>query len=159
MTTFSHSSTTPSVSVTTASGNNPPQLSTTPVPYEQRISFWPQHFGSIPQWIILEPTIFAWMDRFCTDYSGGIWNFYTLSNGGAFMAPEVENDELWSLFNTMNGNGGDMSAEAAGIAVCLMAFSHHACRTECDAMTEHYYRLRDYALNHAECNAIMHIID
>lgn len=37
--------------------------------------------------------------------------------------------------------------------------SHHACRTECDAMTEHYYRLRDYALNHAECNAIMHIID
>jgi hypothetical protein len=66
--------------------------------------------------------------------------FYTLSNGGAFMAPEVENDELWSLFNTMNGNGGDMSAEAAGIAVCLMAYSHHACRTECDAMTEHYYR-------------------
>ncbi|PWI78963.1 restriction endonuclease, partial [Enterobacter sp. CGMCC 5087] len=27
------------------------------------------------------------------------------------------------------------------------------------AMTEHYYRLRDYALNHAECSAIMHIID
>ncbi|MBE8111214.1 antirestriction protein, partial [Escherichia coli] len=22
-----------------------------------------------------------------------------------------------------------------------------------------YYRLRDFALNHAECNAIMHIID
>ncbi|HCM9130648.1 TPA: antirestriction protein, partial [Enterobacter asburiae] len=32
-------------------------------------------------------------------------------------------------------------------------------RTECDAMTEHYYRLRDYALNHAECRVIMHIID
>ena len=102
------------------------QIIAIPVTDENRISFWPQHFGSIPQWIILEPTIFAWMDRFCTDYSG---------------------------------NGGDMSAEAAGIAVCLMAFSHHACRTECDAMTEHYYRLRDYALNHAECNAIMHIID
>ncbi|MFW8253796.1 antirestriction protein, partial [Klebsiella pneumoniae] len=24
---------------------------------------------------------------------------------------------------------------------------------------EHYYRLRDYALNYPECNAIMHIID
>ncbi|WP_219352593.1 antirestriction protein, partial [Citrobacter sp. Colony219] len=34
------------------------------------------------------------------------------------------------------------------IAVCLIAYSHHACRTECDAMTEHYYRLRDYALLH-----------
>ncbi|PLC59975.1 hypothetical protein B9P82_27685 [Citrobacter sp. L55] len=53
----------------------------------------------------------------------------------------------------------EMSAEAAGIAVCLIAYSHHACRTECDAMTEHYYRLRDYALRHAECSTIMHIID
>ena len=91
----------------------------------------------------------------------GIVNFYTLSNGGAFTAPEPGGDdsEKWALFNPMNGNGGELSAEAAGIAICLMAYSHHACRTECDAMTEHYYRLRDYALSHAECNAIMHIID
>jgi len=75
------------------------------------------------------------------------------------MAPEADGDEPWSLFNTMNGNDGELSAEAAGIAVCLMVYNHHACRTGCDAMTEHYYRLRDYALNHAECNAIMHIID
>jgi hypothetical protein len=76
------------------------------------------------------------------------------------MAPEAENDdEAWTLFNTMNGNGAEMSAEAAGIAACLIEYSHHACRTECDAMTAHYYRLRDYALNHTECNAIMHIID
>ncbi|MFZ4171391.1 antirestriction protein [Enterobacter ludwigii] len=136
-------------------------LTSTPVPDERRVDFWPQHFGSIPQWIILEPTVFAWMDRFCTDYIGGIWNFYTLSNGGAFMAPEANEDagEKWSLFNTMNGNGGELSSEAAGIAVCLMTYSHHAMRTECDAITEYYYRLRDYALNHPECNAIMHIID
>ncbi|HED1593643.1 antirestriction protein [Enterobacter kobei] len=136
-----------------------PALTATRVQDEQRISFWPQHFGNIPQWIMLEPTVFAWMDRFCTDYHGGIWNFYTLSNGGALMTPETESDELWSLFNPLNGNGGELSGEAAGIAVCLMTYSHHAMRTECDAMTEHYYHLRDYALNHAECNAIMHIID
>lgn len=124
-----------------------PALTATLVQDEQRISFWPQHFGSIPQWIILEPTVFAWMDRFCTDYHGGIWQFYTLSNGGAFMAPEAESDKLWSLFNTLNGNGGELSAGAAGIAVCLMTYSHHAMRTECDAMTEHYYRLRDYRYN------------
>ncbi len=51
MTTSSHNSTTPSVSVTTASVNNPPQLVATSVPDEQRISFWPQHFGLIPQWV------------------------------------------------------------------------------------------------------------
>jgi len=129
------------------------------VPDELRIGFWPQHFGSIPQWITLEPRIFAWMDRLCTDYHGGIWNFSTLSNGGAFMSPESEDDEKCALFNSMNGNGAELTSEAAGIVACLMTYSHHACRTECDAMTEHYYRLRDFALNHPECNSIMHLID
>lgn len=136
-------------------------LQSTPVPDEQRITFWPQHFGGIPQWILLEPRIFARMDRLCEDYCGGVWQFYTLSNGGAFMTPEPEDgsEDKWTLFNDMNGNGADMSAEAAGIAACLLEYSHHACRTECDAMTAHYYRLRDYALAHPEYHAIMRIID
>ncbi|MBN4834794.1 antirestriction protein [Enterobacter hormaechei] len=129
------------------------------VPDELRIGFWPQHFGTIPQWITLEPRIFAWMDRLCVDYHGGIWRFSTLSNGGAFMAPESESDKKWALFNSMNGNDADLTSEAAGMVACLMAYNHHACRTECDAMTEHYYRLRDFALNHPECNSIMHLID
>ncbi len=140
---------------------NEPQfdLTATPVPDERRLDFWPLYFGAIPQWITLEPRIFAWMDRFCDEYSGGIWSFYTLSNGGAFMAPDADGDDKWHLFNAMNGNDAEMSVEAAGIAVCLIEYSHHACRTECDAMTEHYYRLRDFALNHPECNTIMHLID
>lgn len=129
------------------------------VPDELRIGFWPQHFGSIPQWITLEPHIFAWMERLCADYHGGIWRFSTLSNGGAFMAPEPEHDEKWTLFNSMNGNGAELTSEAAGMVACLMAYNHHACRTESDAMTEHYYLLRDYALIHPECSAIMHLID
>lgn len=134
-------------------------ITASPVSDEQRLDFWPQHFGRIPQWIFIEPRIFGWMDRFCEDYRGGIWHFHTLSNGGAFMAPEAGSDEKWALFNNMNGNRAEMSAEAAGIAVCLIEYSHHACRTECDAMTEHYYRLRDYALNHPESHAILTIID
>ncbi|MDU7125899.1 MAG: antirestriction protein [Escherichia coli] len=31
--------------------------------------------------------------------------------------------------------------------------------TECDAMTAHYYRLRDYTLQHPESQAILRIID
>ncbi len=58
------------------------------------------------------------MDRLCEDYCGGIWNLYTLNNGGAFMAPEPDDDddETWVLFNAMNGNRAEMSPEAAGIA-------------------------------------------
>ncbi len=55
MTTVLHNSTTPSVSVTAASGNDQPQLVATIVPDEQRISFWPQHFGLIPQWVARSP--------------------------------------------------------------------------------------------------------
>lgn len=78
-------------------------LIVTLLPDEQRIGFWPQHFGSIPQWMTLEPHIFAWMDLFCADYCGGIWQFYTLSNGGAFIAPEPDGDDVekWTLFNPM----------------------------------------------------------
>lgn len=141
--------------------NTPPVQTATPVPDEQRAAFWPLHFGSIPQWITLEPCIFGWMDRFCTEYSGGIWNLYTLSNGGAFMAPDTDenNNEKWSLFNAMNGNGGEMSADAAGIAVCLIVYSHHACLTENDDMTTHFYQLREYALHHPESQAIFSLID
>ncbi|KAA0544038.1 MULTISPECIES: antirestriction protein [Citrobacter] len=144
-----------------ADTDNPALITATSLPDVQRLHFWPLHFSGIPQWILLEPRIFGWMDRLCENYSGGIWRFYTLSNGGAFMAPEPddENDEQWTLFNTMNGNSAEIGPMAAGITVCLLEYSRHACRTECDAMTAHYYCLRDYALNHPECSAIMHLID
>ncbi|WP_340510205.1 JAB domain-containing protein [Escherichia coli] len=122
MTTSSHNSTTPSVSVTAASGNNQSQLVATPVPDEQRISFWPQHFGLIPQWVTLEPRIFGWMDRLCEDYCGGIWNLYTLNNGGAFMAPEPDDDddETWVLFNAMNGKADRLITERLVQALALV---------------------------------------
>lgn len=75
------------------------------------------------------------------------------------MAPQVDGDKKWTLFNSMNGNGADMQAEAAGITACLMAYSHHACRTESEAMTEHFYRLREYALHHPDSRAIFALID
>ncbi len=59
MKTISHNSTTSSVSVTAASGNDQPQLVATIVPDEQRISFWPQHFGLIPQWVPTGPVFSA----------------------------------------------------------------------------------------------------
>ncbi|HCU0242366.1 TPA: antirestriction protein [Morganella morganii] len=73
------------------------------------------------------------MDRLCTDYHGGIWTFSTLSNGGAFMAPESGSDEKWTLFNSMNGNGAELSSDAAGIAICLLAY-HNGLICEADTL-------------------------
>ncbi len=76
---------------------NEPQfdLTATPVPDEQRLDFWPLYFGDIPQWISLEPRIFAWMERFCNEYSGGIWSF----------TRSVMAARLWPLMLTVVING------------------------------------------------------
>jgi hypothetical protein len=134
------------------------ELTVTPVPDEQRIDFWPQHFGAIPQWL-------TWSRIFRLDgpllYDLQRWYLVVLhpQQWRRIYGPESDSDDKWHLFNCLNGNDAQMSAEAAGIAVCLIEYSHHACRTECDAMTAHYYRLRDYALQHPEAHAILRIID
>ncbi|MCS4267751.1 antirestriction protein [Serratia sp. BIGb0163] len=140
-----------------AANNGTSALTATLVPDADRQSFWLQHFGDIPQWLRIESPIFAWLDLLCEHYCGDYWEFYALSNGGAFIIPSTEGEYV--LFNALNGNGATVGHEAAGIIACLMTYSHHACSTKCDAMTEHYYRLRDYALIHPESNAIMRMID
>ncbi|HHH7851721.1 TPA: antirestriction protein [Escherichia coli] len=75
------------------------------------------------------------------------------------MGQSTEYEPVFVSENPEQVNRAEMSPEAAGIAACLMAYSHHACRTENYAMTVHYYRLRDYALQHPKCSAIMRIID
>lgn len=67
---------------TPVSTDNTVPITATLLPDAQRLHFWPQHFGGIPQWILLEPRIFGWMDRLCENYSGRIWRFYTLSKVG-----------------------------------------------------------------------------
>ncbi|MFA3760080.1 antirestriction protein [Yersinia sp. 2466 StPb PI] len=132
-------------------------LTATRISDAQRIHFWPKHFGQVPKWALIEPQAFRWLDRLCDDYHGDFWDFYTLPNGGAFMVPGTEQD--YALFNELNGNGATVSREAAGITACLMAYSHYACRTENKLMTEHFYRLREYALQHPESLAIFDLID
>lgn len=141
----------------TPSISNGSPLTASLVRDEDRPSFWLQHFGDIPHWLHIESPIFSWLDLLCKDYCGDYWDFYTLSNGGAFISPSTEGE--YRLFNALNGNSATVGHEAAGIVACLITYSHHACRTMSDAMTAHYYRLRDYALSHPESNAIMRIID
>ncbi|WP_145586195.1 antirestriction protein [Yersinia kristensenii] len=132
-------------------------LTATLVSDAQRIHFWEKHFGQVPKWALIEPQVFRWLDRLCDDYHGDFWDFYTLANGGAFMVPGTEQDYV--LFNALNGNGATVSREAAGITACLMTYSHCACSTESEAMTEHFYRLREYVLQHPESQAIFDLID
>ena len=106
----------------------------------------------------LEPFVFSMASRLSEDYGGGYWLFYTLDNGGFYMAPESD-----GRFQVISENGAEclMSADALGITVCLYAYSQLSFGTGPFAgiCAEHYHWLREYMLEHPEARVILRAID
>ena len=119
-----------------------------------RMGTLPRHFG--PRMMRVEHKIYVLMGKFVADYAGGFWNFYELSNGGFYMAPKLP---PVGFSVPSNGFEGQMSADAAGITVCLFAFSHLAFAGDDEVFSRHFHWLRDFALGHAEARQIFAAID
>ena len=106
----------------------------------------------------LEPFIFSMASQLSEDYGGGYWEFYSLGNGGFYMAPDSEGQ-----FQVASPNGweGFLSADAFGITVCLFAFSNLSFGSGQFAETcaEQYHLLRDYMMDHAEAGGILAATD
>ena len=102
----------------------------------------------------LEPLVYTFAGKLAEEYNGGYWEFYTLSNGGFYMAPSSDKQ-----FNVCceNGYEGTLSADALGITVCLYAYSHLSFTDE--VFIDHYYWLREYMLDHDEAEDILKAID
>ena len=115
----------------------------------------PRHFGS--QMMAVEQKIYRFMREFATEYRGAWWHFYELSNGGFYMAPDIPPIQFRVHSNDFEGQ---MSGDAAGITVCLFTYSHLSFRLpEEEAFSLHFYRLREYAMTHAEASSIFSAID
>lgn len=109
--------------------------------------------------LLLEPRVYAFADLLADAYDGGYWEFYLLSNGGFCMTPNLPEP---IVVNCPNHYEGHLSADALGIVVCLYTYSHVSFNKDeklRELATEHYYLLRDYALQHAEAKAIFQAID
>ena len=127
------------------------------VPDDQRIDLIEKLFGfNFP--MKLEPFIFFIADRLSEDYTGGVWEFYTLSNGGFYMAPTAPGH-----FNVSceNGYEGTMSADAYGITCCIYAYSHLSIGDGefTRACAKHYHLLRKFMRVHPEAEKIWRAID
>ena len=125
----------------------------TPVPSHLRIQHTHDLFGiNFP--LSLEPLVYTFAGNLSDDYSGGYWIFYSLSNGGFYMAPDYDGS-----FEVCCANGyeGTLSADAFGINCCLYAYSHLSFSD--DIFIDHYYWLRDFMLDHPEAEAILKAID
>lgn len=90
-------------------------------------------------------------------YRGGFWEFYELSNGGFYMAPVL--GAPIRLMCDGNGFDGELSPEAAGIVATLFGVGRVLAHFEYDPLIEHYHRLRDFAMDHAEAWPILACID
>ena len=128
------------------------------VPVQQRIKVTANLFGlNFP--MRLEPLVYDITGNIAEKYNGGYWEFYTLSNGGFYMAPRSD-----TTFNISceNGYEGQLSGDALGIAVCLYAYSNLSFGVESaftETCAEQYHLLRDFMLEHAEARGILGAID
>ncbi len=106
----------------------------------------------------LEPAIYKFADQLSSEYNGGYWDFFTLSNGGFYMAPRADGTYRVSC---ENGYQGELSADALGIVACLYAYSHlsFAEGDFGELCAEHYHWLRAFVMEHAEAGAILAAID
>ena len=127
------------------------------IPESERMAFVDKLFGlHFP--MRLEPTIYDMAGRLASEYRGGYWEFYALSNGGFYMAPRST-----TVFDVSSENGfeGTLSADALGIAACLYAFSTLSFGEDDFAQIcgRHYHLLREYMFEHAEAKSILAAID
>ena len=127
------------------------------VPEVQRLIITEKLFGvHFP--LQLEPVIYAITERMAEDYDGGYWEFYTLSNGGFYMAPSE--DRIFHV-KCRNMYEGDLSADALGITSCLYAYSNlsFSLTDMAREYARHYHRLRAFMVEHPEVREILGATD
>ena len=137
-----------------------PLVTASLVPDNNRLFFLPCYFG--PRLMMRgEALVYAWLGRLSQDYSGGYWHYYTLSNGGFYMAPNLPDP----LCLEVDGNGfsGKLSTDAAGIVATLFALGQLAAEAEGtdagDDLINSYHFLREFVDGHAEAGPIFRAID
>jgi len=128
-----------------------------PLSESQRIDYPAALFGvAFP--FRVEPAVFNIARQLSRAYDGGLWDFYALSNGGFYMAPQT--DEPFDV-RAENGFEGRLSACAFGITVCLYAFSLLSFEGGVlgETCAEQYHLLREHMLDHRESPSILAAID
>lgn len=136
-----------------------PLVTATIVADADRLDFFPTYFGKY--YMTGENLLYVHANRFVQGYQGGYWNFYTLSNGGFFAA--LDTDKEQHVVVADNYCSERMSAEATGVVLMLFVLGRLlAARipgSEADRFIDLYHKLRDFAVGHAEAQAILTAID
>ena len=130
------------------------------LPLDERGDFLPRHTGR--HMIFFENIVYSLMERASRTYGGGIWEFFELSNGGFYMAPNRGGP--MTLEWPDNYFEGSMTPDAAGIGITLMALSLLGFQDQLDdadreSVSAKFHQLREFALDHKEAGQIFRLID
>lgn len=129
----------------------------TKVEEAERLGFLPNHLGR--NYLGREMAFYQRMQGTVPEYNGGSWEFYTLSNGGWYMAPLLRQEQV-EMVVSINGYRGKMSPDAAGLVVSLFVLNMICWDDPSDAKnSDRFYALKDYALEHPEMAEIIRAID
>ncbi|WP_250477639.1 MULTISPECIES: antirestriction protein [unclassified Caballeronia] len=135
------------------------QVVATKVPDDRRLAFLPEAFT--PRTMMrAEGLVYHQACLLSKQYTGGYWEFFTLSNGGFYLRPTGR--ERFDVAIGGNGYEGSVSADAFGVIVTLFVYGalvwidDEALR---EKFSNHYHQLRAFAIDHAEREAILSAID
>jgi hypothetical protein len=129
------------------------------VPPRQRLAFLPELFT--PRLMMqAEGMIYVQAAQLSENYTGGLWTFYRLSNGGFYVAPDTA--KRFALEVHSNGYEGEVGADAFGVIVTMFVLGALVWidnEALSEKFTEHYHQLREFAKDHEEAAQIFSAID
>ncbi len=130
------------------------QIDVTEVKENNRLETLPKYFGR--HFMTFEHFIYKHARNLSSDYCGGYWEFYTLSNGGFFMSLS---GEMFDISVPGNGFSHTVDGSTFGIIVCLFALNHAAWTFNTAGMNRLYHLLLDYASQRPDAALIFRAID
>ncbi len=110
-----------------------------------------------------ENVLFSKMSEICPEYTGGLWSYHELSNGGWYMVPDDHD-----TYELTNGEGKryPMSKDGAGLTVTqflvnhLSWYYHQKGDDEARrAAIANFEALREYGRQHPDAEAIYWVLD
>lgn len=123
--------------------------------HSERMLCLPEVAGN--ECLVLEHTIYDMLRLMCPDYDGGLWEFFKLSNGGLYMAPEAM--QQYQLFGPGNGFNGVVCANSAGIIATAMAYSHLSFHHPGDCFPRAYVHLTHFIHQQKDAATILAALD
>lgn len=132
----------------------PARLSATEVRPDQQLDVLKRHLGRLAERI--EGEIYGLMRRVSPTFRQGPWRIFEVSNGTIYLAPCVESV---GIHVERTSFGGTLSGDAAGVVVTLLGLRNAFRILGEDEVCTAYVRLRDFAQQHPEREAILTATD